>query len=103
MGERKAADFRKRRREKPRSGVGNLTHFLSVGCQNPPQQGGLKNSELFLDFAGEQRKQSGSSLLNAENDTPDLLSGWADGPNLSSFGYSSMHLNDYNYQTDWSN
>jgi len=44
-----------------------------------------------------------SAIYNAENDTPDLRTGWDDGPNLLLFGYQWLYIDQYNYQSDWQN
>jgi hypothetical protein len=44
-----------------------------------------------------------TAIYDAEMDTPDWRSGWADGSNLNLLGYSWLHVDECNYQTDWSN
>jgi len=44
-----------------------------------------------------------TSIYNAENDLPILLYGWADGPDLNLYGYQWLRINEYNYQSDWTN
>ena len=43
------------------------------------------------------------SIIYAENDTPDVQSGWADGPDLAIFGYNALYIDAYNHKADWSN
>jgi hypothetical protein len=44
-----------------------------------------------------------TSIYNAENDLPEIMYGWEDGPNLKLFGYPNLFIDQYNNQTDWSN
>jgi len=44
-----------------------------------------------------------TAIYDAENDTPDLQYGWLDGPDLVLYGYESLYIDQYNYQTDWTN
>jgi|SRR5665213_2402977 len=59
----------------------------------------LNNFEFYWNF----NYDVSTAIYDAENDTPDLLYGWADGPNLNLIGYPWLHIDEYNYQSDWSN
>ena len=59
----------------------------------------LTNLEFYWYF----NYDISSSIYNAENDLPELRYGWADGPDLNLYGYEWLHINEFNYQSDWTN
>jgi hypothetical protein len=59
----------------------------------------LNNFEFYWYF----NYDIGTSIYNAQNDTPDLRYGWEDGADLNLYGYIGLFINGYNYQTDWPN
>jgi hypothetical protein len=59
----------------------------------------LSNFEFYWYF----NYDLSTAIYNAQNDTPDLRYGWEDGADLNVFGYAGLYINQYNYQTDWSN
>jgi len=59
----------------------------------------LSNLEFYLYFGYD----ISTSIYNAQNDLPELRYGWADGPDLNLYGYQWMHINEFNYKSDWSN
>jgi hypothetical protein len=44
-----------------------------------------------------------TSIYYAELNTPDLRTGWNDGPDLVLYGYPWLYIDQYNNRTDWSN